>query len=703
MAAPDDQTAGLSGDEKIVAEARERLKRGLEWEDLARRNCHDDRIFANADARNHNQWPDTIYQGRTDDDDRPCLTINKVRTHNRICINEAMQNKASVKIRPTAGRASYEGAQAYQTLIRRIEYISKADVAYRNAITHQVEGGCGYVSIDTDYVSDKTFDQDIFIRPVRDPMCVILDCDAKMPTGIDANWGFEFEDVLRADFDRQYPKLKGMVGSSTLGIDDTWLNDKYIRRAMYYRRNGEDDTLVTFVEPETGKRVTTRKSEYDKVLIEPIIAQIQSGELDGNLREIENQKVEWFLIAGDKVIDRGEWAGKYVPILRLVGEEIVIDGKLDRKGLTRYLIDQQRMLNYNASASVEFGALQSKTPYVGPARAFEGQEQWKDANKKNYAFLQYNDIDDTATGEFQKVERPERQPPPQSAPVYSEGALNAEKWMMMASGQYQEKQGASSETVSGKAINARERQGDTATYHFVEHQGDLLRDVGVQLLDLIPKIYDTERMLHVFGDDGTKSWIKIDPQSEEAAQELKQETEEAAILTFNPKVGEYDCAADVGPNYATQRQEAWNAMSMILAQNAELASYTADILFANGDWPGAEELRERVKKQIKATKPYLFDEGANPSMVQLQEQLQAMQKLNAELMQKYSEMQLRLKGKDEKRDIEAYRAETVRVKDLANSIPDLGSREDLISLIRETIAGMKGHDITDEINAQQVP
>lgn len=694
-----DDLSGLKGDAKIVEQARKDLARAMEWESTAHKWWREDTKFANADARNGAQWPDVIYKDR-DGDDRPCLTINKTRVHNRIIINDAMKNKSSIKIRPTGGEASYEGSQVMQSIIRRIEYISKATIAYRTAITHQVEGGVGYVTLGTDYINDRSFDQDIYIRRVRDPLCILLDPDAQEPDGSDANFGFEFEDVLRAKFFKKYPTWKDKIGKSTLGKDDNWVSDKHIRQAMYHRRNGAKDKLVTYIEPQSGQRVTVFKSEVKAELINPIIEEIQRGELDGDIRDVMNQSVEWFLIAGDCIIDRGKWAGKYIPIVRLVGEEVIIDGKLDRKGMTRYLIDPQRMLNYNASGQVEFGALQSKSPYVGPERAFEGQEQWKDANRKNYAYLQYTDLDDEAPAGMEKIERPQRQEPPQTAPVYAQGMQDAERQMIMVSGQAQPPLDDKEQAKTPRAINERQRQGETATYTFTEHQGDMYRCLGMQLLDLIPKIYDTERTLHVLGEDGTKRWIKINPSSQEAIVELKKENDEAAELEFNPTIGEYDCMADVGPDYATQRQEAWNAITGILDHNMALAAVLGDLLFKYGDFPGADELMERMKREIKATKPYLFDETVDPGMVALKAQAEKLGQLNAQLIQKVAEMQLVLKGKDEKRGVEVYRSETDRIAKLGNTIGDMGL-DVLRPAIRQTLAEMLGFSLTPEAHAIQ--
>lgn len=664
----------LKGDAKILYEARERFRECVEWQGKADEWWLEDVKFANADARNHHQWPEDTWQDR-DDDNRPCLTINKTRVHNDIVINESLKNKSSIKVRPTGGEASFESAQAMQAIIRWIEYVSKADSVYEKAIRDQVDGGMGYVFLDTRYASDRTFNQNIYLTRCTNPLQVYLDPNIKEPDGLDANFGFIFDNLPHDQFNKKYPKFKNKVGKSALGNDENWLNTHQIQVAMYYTRDGRKDQFISYVLPETGERVEKLASEIreesGEEMLEALRAQIENGEIDGREREVFNQTVMWYKIAGDLVMEKGEWAGSYIPIIRLPGIETVIEGQYDRKGHTRAMIDAQRMLNYNASGQVEFGALQNKAPYVGDARAFEGQEQWKDANRKNYAFLAYNGVDEELDDpQLALIAKPEKQQPPQTAPIYMQGMMDAERQLMMVSGQYQAQLGEQDQqsAASGKAINERQRQGETATYHFVEHQSDMYRAIGVQLLDLIPKILDTERMLHVLGEDGTKRWIKIAPDQGEAVQELKDESRKAQVLSLNPKVGEYDCMADVGPNYATQRQEAWNAISIILQQNMQLASVIGDLLFKFGDFPGADEIMERLQKEIQATKPYLFNDEAAPQVMQLQEQNQRLVSLNAELMQKLSMKELALKGKDEKRDIDAFRAETERMKVMIEAI-----------------------------------
>lgn len=668
----DDIPAGSETDEDIVREANDRWHAIKDWQGDTDERTREDIKFSNGDSRNSYQWPDKIYQERTGDRiDLPCLTINKVRVHNDIIINEMSKRASGIKVRPTAGKASYRAAEEMQKIIFRIQNQSKFSSQKRKVAEQQVDGGIGYIVIETKYVSNKSNAQDIYLVASRDPTGVYLDRWSVEPDGSDATHGFIFEEMSRREFNRQYPQWKGKVGTSPLHTEMTaWLSDKSITKVKYYRKRQKKDLLVWFREDENEefqyKFRSEIKEESGPDIYKSLMDDIKEGRIEGGTRSVTNDEVEWFLIAGDQIIDRGDWAGKYIPICRCVGREMVIDKTLDRKGHTRPLIDAQRMLNYAESCSVEGVASQVKSTWLAPARAVEGQEQWKDANVKNYAVLLWNDVDDEAPEALQKVEPPIRIEPPKPSPGWLQVGQNAERHLMMVSGQWQAQLGEDDRqsAASGKAINERQEQGDTATYHFVEHMADMERFIGVQLLDLIPKIYDVKTALQVLDEKGERTWIQIDPDQKEAVRELRdlQEEGEAIAIAFNPSIGEYECVSDPGPDYATQRQEAWNAITQIVVANKDLVAVVGDLLFKYGDFPGADDIMERLQKEIKETKPYLFDDNLDPQLAAAQEQNKNLIALNTELQMKLAEASLKIRGRDERRDIEAFKAETDRMK-----------------------------------------
>ena len=696
---PDDGKTD-DGDRGIIIEALDRWKACKEWQGTEDERSREDIKFANGDPRNRWQWPDDVYNQRTSDgSDLPCLTINNTRVHNDMIINAMSKNAYGVKIRPTGGKASYESAKVMQALVQRIEYISAATMQYRRVGEHQVDGGIGYILIRTDYVSDRSFDQDIYLEAAGDPTAVYLDPWIKKPDGSDAGFGFEFEKMSRKTFGRKYPKWKDRVGSAPLDVGfGDWLTDKDVVLCKYWRKEEKDDLLVGFTGDDGQETIKLRseiKDEAGAEIFKKLIEDIEKSVIEGQTRKVKRNNIRWYLIAGSTLIDKGDWAGKYIPICRCVGRELVIDGTLDRKGHTRPLINAQHMLNYSASVAVETAALAPKSQWIGPARAFEGMEGWKDANVKKYAYLQYNDIDDEAPTELQKIDAPQRLDPPRPNPAAQQGMQDAERQMMMISGQFEAQMGENDtqSAASGKAIGERKEQGDTATYHFPEHMSDMKRFIGVQLIDLIPKIYDTKRTLAIMDERQEKRWIMIDPTLSDATQELEHETEdeEAVKLAFNPSVGEYECVSDPGPSYATQRQEAWQAYSLIMQQNQWVASCAADLLAKAGDFPGAEELAERLQKEIKALKPYLFDDSKDPQLGQAQQQLQKLTALNAELMQKLANKELQIRGRDEKRDIDASNAETQRLKVMVEALARLALTPQQKAQMEHEIA-MQSHD-----------
>lgn len=283
----------------------------------------------------------------------------------------------------------------------------------------------------TDYPNDRTFDQEIYIRRVRDPLGVYLDPDINEFDGSDARFGFIFEDRPADIVQKEYPQFKDKIPRSALSDFGDWLNQDHIRVAEYYRRTEKKDKLVSL-----DDKGVVRASDLPPDIRREILA-------DPNVktREIIEQSIEWFLIIGDEVADRRDWPGKYVPIVRIVGEETVIDGTLDRKGHTRALKDPQRTYNFWTSAAVEHVALQSKVPWVAPAMAIEGYETyWSSSNRDNYTVLTYNSLDDSGN----PIPAPQRMAPPEFAPAYMSGMQVAAQEMMLVSGQYESQMGQKS-------------------------------------------------------------------------------------------------------------------------------------------------------------------------------------------------------------------------------------------------------------------
>lgn len=655
-------------DDDIVKEGKKRFSAAVDWESVARPRGDYDYKFANADAHNLYQWEMAIYNSRQWVG-KPCLTINKTKTHCLQVINDAKQNKPGVNVRPVGENASFEAAQIFMEVIRHIEYVSNAESVYDNATMFQVQRGIGYWRVVTEAIDTRSFDQEIYIRPIKDPNTVYLDPDISQADGSDARFGFIFEDMPRDLFDEKYPEYKNEIGwgASFDGFDGNnslWLNRDNVRVAEYYRKTQKKEKLVTFIHPERGHRITAYMSELDE-LGKAIFKQIKNNESQlpwqnrtYNERNVVTDNVEWFKIAGNSIIDRGPWLGKYIPIVRVVGEETVIDGVWDVKGLTRTLLDPQRMYNFNSSAEVEFISVQTKSPYTAPAEAIEGhEEEWANLNTRNPALLTYNQY----TEDGKELREPKRIAPPQPSQGHVTGMQIAQNEMMMATGQYQSQFGEAENAKSGVAINARQRQGDRATYHFIDNQAVAIRFTGKILIDLIPKVYDTERVIRMSASDGSILNVKIDPNAKVPYQKINNpegpqmdKRQQMVDIIFNPNVGMYDVISEVGPSFATRRQEAFNALTQIAAQNKEFMGIAGDILWKVADFPEAQVLAERWRKIIPKN---ITGDAMDPAIEQAMEQ--AANKIE-QLLAVITKQTQELADKDKEADIRAYQAETNR-------------------------------------------
>jgi hypothetical protein len=650
-------------DEKLIEQAHKEFEQDYEYESDSREAWKLDLRFANGDPDNKYQW-DAAYVKDREVNKRPCLTINKVKIHNRQITNEARQNKPSVRVYPVDSGADKETAKIFNGIIRHIETNSDAETAYDMASDFAVDAGIGYWRVITDYASDDSFDQEIFIEPIKNPLNVLLDSRMQKPDGSDAKRGFIFKDMPKDEFEREYPDCEPIDWPIDTGT--SWLRADFIRVAEYFRMEDKKDVLYALPNGETLK-----KSDLEKDVIDRLEMGVKAKEV--KKREVRTNAIKWYLLAGNKILDRKDWLGKYIPIVRVVGEEKEIDGKLDRKGHTRAMKDAQRMYNYNSSASIEYGALQTKTPIIAPNEAIEGFETyWNRANTENLPYLPYNHVDEGGN----PLPMPQRMSPPAASQLFLHGMEVASNEMNMSSGQYDAQFGNNPSAQSGKALNALQRKGDTATFHFIDNVARAIKYTGKILVDLIPKIYDTQRVVRILGEDGSEKMVKIDPEMPGAYD--KRNMNGAIEEIYNPSVGRYDVTVAVGPSYTTRRQEAFDALIQLSQGNPRLMEVAGDLIMKAADFPMAEELAERLGKTLP---PELKEqEGENPEVTAikkqademlkpLQQQIQAAEQALLEANEEMKELQSTVNDKagelalkQEELRIKKHEAETKRLQ-----------------------------------------
>ena len=647
-----------------LATARHRMTMAIAAYSESRENELDDLRFSAGSPDNRWQWPADVLstrgsvQGQTLNA-RPCLTINKLPQHIKQVTNDQRQNRPAGKVIPADDKADIAVAEIFDGLVRYIEYISDADVAYDTACENQVTFGEGYIRLYTDYCDDDSFNQDIRIGRVRNSFAVYMDPTIQDPCGADAEWCFITEDILKDEYERDYPNAMPISSLMSQGVGDQsageWINEDTIRIAEYYYAEYEKTTLNLYPNGESYYADAPEAKQMTQMGLAPT-----------KTRKVNRRKIKYCKINGFEILDEKDWAGKCIPVIRVVGNEFEVDGRMFVSGILRNAKDAQRMYNYWVSQEAEMLALAPKAPFIGYGGQFEGYEmQWKTANTNNWPYLEVNP--DVTDGQGGVLPLPQRSQPPMAQNGLIAAKMGASDDIKATTGQYDSSLGQTSNERSGKAILARERQGDTGTYHYVDNLARAVRYVTRQIVDLIPKIYDTQRIAQIVGLDGDSDSVKIDPDQPEPVREIVNEEGIVLERIYNPGVGKYDVRVTTGPSYMTKRQEAMEAMSQILQGNPQLWAVAGDLFIKNMDWPGAQEMAKRFAKTIDPK--LLGDDDKSPELQAAEQQMQAM---GQELDQMHSMLKNVSQSMEaQELKIKEYDAETKRISaTMAGMTPD---------------------------------
>ena len=648
-------------DADILATARSRLNSAISAYSESREDELDDLRFFAGSPDNHWQWPADVLatrgavQGQTINA-RPCLTMNKLPQHVRQVTNDQRQNRPSGKVIPADDKADLEVAEIFNGMVRHIQYISDADVAYDTACENQVTYGEGYIRLLTEYCDDNSFDQDIKIARVRNSFSVYMDPMIQDPCGSDAKWCFITEDVMKEDYERMYPNASPISSLRSLGVGDQtlaqWVNEDTVRIAEYFYVDYKKETLNLYYGNLAAYSGSPQARQMEAQGMKPIRS-----------REVDVQVVKRCKINGYDILESNDWAGKWIPVVRVVGNEFEVDGKMYVSGLVRNAKDAQRMYNYWTSQEAEMLALAPKAPFIGYGGQFEGYEnQWKTANTQNWPYLEVNP--DVTDGQGAVLPLPQRALPPMAQTGLIQAKMGASDDIKSTTGQYDSSLGATSNERSGRAILAREKQGDTGTYHYVDNLARAIRYITRQIVDLVPKIYDTERIARIIGEDGTSSMIKVNPMQAEPVNKIVDQQGIVIEKIYNLGVGKYDVCVTTGPSYMTKRQESLDAMSQLLQGNPELWAVAGDLFVKNMDWPGAQEMAKRFAKTID---PKLMEDGdKSPELQAAEQQIQAMGQEMEQMHQMIQNVGKSIEAQDMRRQdyeaqIKAFDAETKRI------------------------------------------
>jgi hypothetical protein len=620
------------------------------------------------------------------------LTINRLFQFRNQIINEIRQNRPGIKIRPVDDKADKETAEIMQGLVRHIQDSSKADIAYDTAAEWQVDTGLGYFRIITDYCEDDSFNQDIVIKRVVDPNKVYYDPESTEPDGSDARWAFVIEDWALDEFKTEYPDVDVTAfKDGVTGDRQGWFGKDFVRVAEYFEIESKPRALVQLQDGSTAW-----KDEIPEEYQELIIAE----------RKSNDKRCKWYKIGGDKILEQTELPTSFIPVIPVLGNEVWVEGKRHVHGLTRFAKDPARQYNYMQSANTEVMALAPRAPYIAAEGQLDGYEQeWAMANRHNLSVLTYNPVSFGGT----VIGAPQRQQPVTTNPGFESAMMRAVDDMKSSMGIFDASLGNRESNQSGKAILSQQRQANIGNFHFSDNLNRSIKQAGRIIIEMIPKIYDTQRVIRILGEDDSPKQVKLNP--EQLQPKIEVPNEKGGVDTiYNLNIGKYDLVVDTGPSYATKRQEAAESMMSLVQADPQVLQIAGDVIVRNMDWPGADEIADRIKAMLppQIQQEMKSEEDGQPQVdPQVQQQMQQMADMVEHLSQELKAAQAKAESDEDKLDIERFKAQTDRMKVIAEleqkgALTDAQLHQLALANLQSTLAlGNTGE--AEEINEESEP
>lgn len=523
----------------------------------------------------------------------PALTIDRLSSVVNQIANDIRMNTPAIKIIPGDKESSEDVADILSGLIKNIEYESMADSVYDSAALSSVRCGLGFMRVETEYEDNESFNQKICIKRVPNPLNVFIDCTSTESDGSDMKHATILQEILVSDFKEEYPK-NDPADFKAGGVDKKYKDEDSIFIAEHFYIKSSKEEIVS---PDgLQKRPVMRKTIYR------------------------------VLLSGKDILEQTTFPGDYIPVVPVFGEEYWVEGKRYLSSAIRRAKDPQIMYNYWRSVEMSLVKNQQVAPTMVAEGAISGYEkEWQDHKS---LVVQYRTHDPVGNA----LPQPVRLPPPQIPTGIINAAREMAEDIKATTGIFDASLGNRSNETSGVAIQKRQQEGDTATYHFADNLTRAIAYAGKIIISAIPTIYDTARVLNIMDVEGNVKRVGVNG-------EIAEDQEDEIDLTR----GRYTVKVTTGPSFTTKRQESAEFFGKIAQSQPEMMQIVGDLIFKYMDVPGADALSERIKKTMD---PRLLEEDDDPMAAQYQQQMEAMQQQLQMAAQELQALQQQLDNKE---------------------------------------------------------
>jgi len=518
-------------------------------------------------------WDDNNAQ----ESDRPRFEVNRVFHPINQIVGEQRQNRISMKVRAENDRDK-DTADILDGMIRSIENESNFNAIKDTAFKEMVTGGIGAWGVMTEY-REGTFEQAIKIKSiVSAASSVFYDPSATDVLKRDAAWMITTQDIDRKTFEKTFPDatISGL-SEYNLGSLLAWQTRDVIRIGEYWVKVPVTKDLALMSDGSVLEMTKETKSVIDELAAQNITIVKE--------RKEKSHTVVMYKFSSSEILEGpNEWASKYIPIVPFFGYAINIGGQQVYQGIVRNAKDSSRIYNYATSQAIETSALTPKDPYwLTPEQAKGHESQLRNFTTSNSPFLLYNP-DSESPG-----------PPARTGAPSVQQALilqiqQADMDIQNTTGLHNSSLGRDETDKSGVAILALNEQGNLSTFELRDSLVKAVEHTGRILIDLIPKIIDTERDIGLIAEDGQISSTTVNQQV--------LDTQTGQVVTLNDlSTGDFDVVSTSGPSFATKRSEGLNLLTR-LAENPQFSQISADLIAKSIDFDFSEELTKRLRKQM---------------------------------------------------------------------------------------------------------
>jgi hypothetical protein len=692
------------GNQKIHAEALKRFAVLQDRERFSRALAIEDKIQLESEGGNWEDYENTSSDVRNGSSGSapppPRYHIDRVSPVLEQSLSDQRQNEIQIQVRGAhSSNAELEGTMS--GLIKSVEARSDASYAYDNCFDETQKCGYGGYQIVTEW--GDGFDQEILIRPIKDAASSLWFGESDLYTKEDALYAFVIWYMDKDEFKAQYPD------SSLAEIpDDIWLQsgkmnaDWYetdnhkVRMGAYWRKKPIKREIVMMTDGKTYEVDEAFEATQDELAAKGITIEMRDGE--EMRREFDDYEIERYIINGAEILTGPQkWAGKYIPLIPEYGVQTTIQGREIIRGRVRKTRDAAMLYDYAQSAAVKQAAANVQDILMITAEQADGYEKdIEDLSLGDAAALLYNHID----GQAPPFRSQSRQLDMALMGISQAMAENIAATLGGSVGSGFD--GTAVDGRSGEAILQGQQVSEKSNAIYMTNHIRSVSYGGKILADLLPRIKSQQAQARIINPDGSSEFVPIN------TSVVDLESGKSFILN-DLSSSKYDIIPDVGPAYASKRQQA-SAQLQSLSEKNPAFGQRPDLIVKGLDLGDGGEMYESLRKGLVmsgAVEPTdeEREEFQIDEMEQIKQQLipelmeQLMQDANVRLVNaNAAALESQAQATMNSTQIDQMKADTDRFK--AESSANAQSIKDITEMIKGFETQMKALKIQNEMGIE---